>query len=386
MSKVIELPAPDATHLQGAQAKKAMTVGAALAAITDSQRFAFSYLTGFAFVVTLALGGLFFVILHHLTKAGWSVAARRQMEWVAGLLPVAVVLFIPVAVLAQKIYVWWSLPPGEHLKNAAYLSPVPFYIRALVFFAAWSGLALGFARLSRRQDETGDVALTKKMQILSAPMMLVFAVTLTFAAFDWLMSLQPRWYSTIFGVYVFAGSVTGSLSLLAIVTILLQRIGVFKRVSTVEHRHDIGKLLFGFVVFWAYIGFSQFVLQWYANLPEEIIFYKNRWVGSWKQISLLLLFGHFIVPFLFLLPRTTKRSMAGLLAGATLMLAMHYVDMYWLVMPIASPGGFSPSWIDLAGLLAPVGVLVLVIAYRAAKGPIYPLKDPRLAESLKLDN
>ena len=334
---------------------------------------------------TLGLGGLFFVLLQHLTKAGWSVSTRRQAEWVSRVLVIAVLLFVPIAVLAGNTFSWWHAEHGE-LKNLWYLNPTFFFARAALFFVVWALLAWWFAHTSRKQDDSGDPRLTVKMQVMSGPMMLIFALTLSFAAFDWLMSLQPKWYSTIFGVYIFAGSVTSSLALLAVITIILQKAGLYKRVSTVEHRHDIGKLLFGFVVFWAYIGFSQFILQWYANLPEEVIFYHNRWEGSWKGISLLLFFGHFVVPFLFLLPRTTKRHMLGLTVGACLMLFMHYVDLYWLVMPILTPAGFSPSWIDLAALVGPVGVLALVIAWHAAKGNLYPLKDPRLVESMKLDN
>lgn len=393
------LPAP--TGLSDAQNGKVLRLaglaagmglllaGAGLA--TDATRFAFSYLVGFIWLVTIGLGALFFVILQHVVRAGWSVSARRPMEWLSsGILPACIVLFAPVAVFSHQLYHHWMGPEAAHdaalRGKAAYLNPGFFYGRAVFFLLAWAVLALWFARTSRKQDTTGDLALTRRMQARSAPAMLVLGLTLTFAAFDWLMSLTPHWYSTIFGVYVFSGAVTSSLSALALITIALQRSGVVKGISTVEHRHDIGKLLFGFTVFWAYIAFSQFILIWYANLPEETIYYRNRSDGSWMAVSMLLLFGHFILPFIGLLSRTAKRNVTGLAVAAGWMLFMHWVDVYWLVMPTLDAGGAHLSWIDLGGLLLPAGLGALVVARIAASGPAYPLRDPRLAESIRLEN
>jgi hypothetical protein len=215
-----------------------------------------------------------------------------------------------------------------------------------------------------------------------------FGLSTTFAAFDWVMSLDPHWYSTIFGVYFFAGCALSSLATLSLITIQLQSRGLLSRVSTVEHQHDIGKLLFGFVVFWAYIAFSQFLLIWYANIPEETVWYKHRFEGSWGSVSWLLLFGHFVIPFLWLLSRTAKRIRVVLGAGAAWLLFMHYVDLYWLVMPTMEElhHGAHPSWIDLAGLLGPVGVGLAVVAARASGSTLYPVKDPRLAEALRVEN
>jgi len=396
-------PRHDTTHLSPEQGKRLIglagaivVVGLGLAAFgyfSDHERFAFSYLTGFAWVTTIGLGGLFFVILQHLTKAGWSVAARRHMEWVSMVLPVCALLFLPVIFFSHTLYHHWmgeqALSDALLQKKAAWLNPNFFYGRAGFYFLAWTFLVWYFAKNSLEQDRTGEARLTARMQIASAPATPVFALTLTFAGFDWLMSLDPHWYSTIYGVYVFAGSVTSSLSVLALVTIALQRSGLLQKVSTVEHQHDIGKLLFGFTIFWAYIAFSQFILIWYANIPEETIFYIDRWEGNWRMISLLLLVGHFILPFLYLLPRTVKRNPIALGAGAVLMLFMHYVDLYWLVMPTGDPhASLAPATllVDLGGLVLPIGVLLLVIALRAAKGPLFPIKDPRLAETYKAEN
>jgi hypothetical protein len=370
-----------------------LVVGALLCAgavATDSQRFAFSYLTGFIWLVTIGLGALFFVVIQHLTKAGWSVIPRRAMEWVSGVLPATAILFAPIAFFSHDLYHHWMGPEAAHdailKKKAAYLNVPGFYARALVFFAVWIGLSVWFWSNSRKQDETGDPKLTLRMQASGAPAIILFALSLTFSAFDWVMSLDPHWYSTIFGVYVFSGGAVSSLSVLAIMAVAMEKRGMLGGILTVEHRHDIGKLLFGFIVFWAYIAFSQFILIWYANIPEETIYYKHRWEGSWAVVSILLLAGHFIVPFLALLARRAKRSPQMLAAVAVLMLAMHYVDIYWMVMPNLDHHGAHPSWIDLAGLLGPLGAGALALALRARQSPLYPYRDPRLAESLKLEN
>jgi predicted secreted protein len=360
--------------------------GAAVA--SDAKRFAFSYLTGFVWLATIGLGALFFVLIQHLTRAGWSVVPRRAMEWVTAVLPVALVLFAPIVLLSHDIYHHWMGPEAHHdevlAKKAVWLNPGFFYLRAVIFLGLWTVLSLVFWRGSRKQDETGDKTLTLRMQAGSAPSILLFGITTTFAAFDWLMSLDPHRYSTIFGVYVFSGAATASLSVLALLAIALEKAGVSP--ITVEHRHDIGKLLFGFTVFWAYIAFSQFVLIWYANIPEETIWYLHRWHGSWKVVSLLLVVGHFVVPFIALLPRSAKRSATALGAVAVLMLVMHWVDLYWLVMPTLDEHGAHPSWIDLAGLVFPLGCGALALALRAKQSPVYPIKDPRLTESLALEN
>jgi hypothetical protein len=369
-------------------------VGLALAGAgyaSDAHHFAFSYLVGFAWLVTLGLGALFFVIVQHLVRAGWSVSPRRAMEWLSsGILPAAAVLFVPVALFAHTLYEHWMGPHAAHdellHKKAGYLNPGFFFGRAVFFLVVWTALSLWFARTSKKQDETGDKSLTEKMQLGSAPSVLVFGLSLTFAAFDWIMSLTPHWYSTIFGVYVFSGSATSSLSALALITIGLQKAGLLKGVSTVEHRHDIGKLLFGFTVFWAYIAFSQFILIWYANIPEETIYYRDRASGSWLFVSLFLLFGHFIIPFGGLIARTAKRNVKVLAGFAIWMLFMHWVDMYWLIMPVHSAGDVHFSWIDLGGLLLPAGVGALGVVRAAMGGATYPIKDPRLAESMRLEN
>ncbi|HSN97180.1 MAG TPA: hypothetical protein VLS89_02745 [Candidatus Nanopelagicales bacterium] len=401
MGKAHDAPTQkDATRLDDERAKKLVNMAGAIAAVgvllcaaaffVDKKRFAFSYLTGFVWVTTIALGGLFFVIIQHLTRAGWSVAPRRHMEWLSSALPACAALFLPVAAFAHDLYHHWMGPEAANdpilRGKAAYLNPTFFYVRTFIFFSIWVLLARWFADRSRRQDDSGDAKLTVRMQSMAPPAILLFGLSISFAGFDWLMSLDPHWYSTIFGVYVFAGAAVSSLAALALINIALQKAGLLKKVSNVEHRHDIGKLLFGFVVFWAYIAFSQFILIWYANLPEETIFYRHRWEGSWKAVSLLLLFGHFVLPFVVLISRHSKRHMTVLAGSAIWILFMHYIDLYWLVMPTLDHHGAHFSWIDLAGLLGPAGVGALVVALHATKSHLYPLKDPRLTEAAAVQN
>lgn len=362
--------------------------GAGFAA--DSKRFGFAWLTAFTWLTTIGLGGVFFVLIHHLTKAGWSVGPRRLAEWISGILPFTAILFVPIIFFAPDLFEHWM---GEHAKHdeviigkAAYLNTTFFYIRAVIYFVVWTWLVLRFTGASRKQDETGDKNISSRLESLSAPSMILFGVTLTFASFDWLMSLDPHWFSTIFGVYVFGGSVVSSLALIALLMIGLEKLNVSSHLSTVEHRHDVGKLLFGFTIFWAYIGFCQFFLIWYANIPEETIYFLNRWENGWKPWSYLLLFGHFWAPFFLLLSRHAKRNMLVLGTVAAWMVLMHFVDMYWMVMPTLGDEWTGFSWIDVTPLLAMTGLLAVWIARRASKDALYPIKDPRLPEAVQLVN
>jgi hypothetical protein len=360
------------------------------AAFTDHKRFAFSYLAAFMWLVTIGLGGLFFVLIQHVVRAGWSVAPRRHAEWMTSILPVSAILFVPIALWSKELYEHWM---GEHAahdalikEKSAYLNPTFFFVRAAIYFVIWGALSYWFSKQSRDQDGNGDVAFTERMQSFSPVSTVLFGLSLTFAAFDWLMSLDPHWYSTIFGVYIFAGAAVSAFSVLALINIRFQGAKLLNSVSTVEHRHDLGKFLFGFIVFYAYIAFSQYFLIWYANIPEETIFYKHRWVGSWQTVSLLLLFGHFVGPFILLLSRHAKRSAPVLGFAAVWMLFMHWIDMYWLVMPTLDHHGAHFSWIDGAALLAMIGVGGFVIAFRATRENIFPIHDPRLAEARRVEN
>jgi len=350
-----------------------------------------SWLVGSLFVLSIALGALFFVLVHHSTQAGWSVVVRRTAENTMAMLPFLALLFLPLLLFGMgDLFHWSHAGAMEHDEVLAgkkpYLNVTFFVIRTLAYFAIWSALALWFGRQSRLQDTTGDHELTRRMRRASPPALLLFALTLTFFAFDWLMSLDPHWYSTIFGLYFFAGSAMAFFAFLALAGIAARRAGLLVEVLSAEHQHDIGKLLLTFVVFWAYMAFSQYMLIWYANLPEETGFFAQRLAGSWRTTSVALAIGHFVVPFFFLLPRAVKRSAKALAAAAVWLLAMHLLDLYWLVMPNLHATGVVPSLFDSAALIGCCGVFLAAFGGALRRQALVPLRDPRLPESLTFEN
>lgn len=393
----VQPAAIDTARLPEAVGAKLRSLGMAMLAIgvvlgaagffVDRERFLFSYLAGFTTIVNICVAALLFVVIQHLTKSVWSVAARRTMEQIASFLPVAAILFVPIALSAHTLWHHWMGPEAAHdhllVHKKPYLNEGFFYIRAVFYFVLWGAVAWKFRADSLKQDETGDRKLTLGLRNLSPPMTLLVALTMTFAAFDWLMSLDPHWYSTVFGVYVFAGGTQAMFALLAIITVQLQVRGYFKRVSTVEHRHDIGKLTFGFTVFYAYIAFCQYFLIWYANIPEETIFYRHRWEENWQVVSLILIFTRFVIPFVLLLSRHTKRHPVGISLASGIILFSHWIDHYWMVLPTHDEHSAHFSWVNLAGLALPVGVFLFWLSIRLSREPLYPLKDPKLAATYK---
>lgn len=365
------------------------------------KQFQHAYLLAFCYVLSLALGGLFFVAVSHLAAAGWSVVVRRLAEIVGAATGPLVLLFLPILLTilfgGSSLYLWndeeYVATSAILQGKAPYLNRWFFLVRCLVYFAAWGGLSYCFLQWSRSQDESGDKDLTRRMQRLSAPAILLFAGTVTFASFDWLMSLDPYWFSTIFGVYFFAGCAVGFLATLILLVNVLQARGLLGESITVEHRHDLGKLLFGFVFFWGYIAFSQYLLYWYANIPEETAWYLRRQQNGWQYVGLALLFGHLLAPFLFLMPRNIRRHRLLLSVGAVALLVMHWIDLYWLVMPEievdAAASGAAWALAAATNLLTTVGMLGLfaaTLAWIAADRPLLPVRDPRLEESLSFKN
>jgi hypothetical protein len=365
-------------------------VACAILGAGNPKQFYFSWLVSFLFFLSLALGALFFVLIQYAAQGGWGIVLRRIAETVFATLPVMAVLFLPVLLGLRDLYSWAVPGAADHDALLRWKEPylnVPFFlIRAAIYFGLWSLIALLYYRLSRGQDATGDLAVSARLRRLAGPCIIVLALTQTFASVDWIMSLTPHWYSTIFGVYFFAGSFVGFIALLSVAAVAMRRAGLLDTVISAEHLHDVGKFLFAFTAFWAYIAFSQFFLIWYANLPEETIWYKERFEGSWLTISLVLLVGHFVAPFFYLMGRTVKRKGATLAAGGAWLLAMHYLDLYWLVMPVLHPEGFGPSPLDLAAFAAVGGCFVAAAGWLMRRQALVPLRDPRLAESLAFEN
>ena len=362
-------------------------------------RFLHSYLVSFCFVLSISLGGLFLVAVLHATRAGWGVVVRRLAEILAGNIAVVAVLFLPVLLSillgSHSLYEWMD---PEHYRagseryselmvgKQAYFNLVFYVARSLGYFAIWWLLARFYLGRSVAQDETGDPALTLQMERWSGPTLLLFALTVTFASIDWLMSLSPEWFSTIFGLYFFAGSVVAGVSAIILFAVFLQRLGLLTTVITAEHYHDLGKILLGFVVFWGYMGFSQYMLIWYANIPEETVWYLARQTNGWAYVSLALLFGHLLIPFFGLLSREAKRRRPVLAFWAIWMLVFHWFDLYWLVMP--SLGRDAPPFglIDVAVALGVFCLFLGGVVVVAGQKSLVPCKDPRLGESLVFEN
>ena len=356
----------------------------------DHSQFFFSYLTAYMFWLTVTLGALFFTMLHHLTGADWSIVLRRILETVMMTLPVMAILFIPILLGLHDLYHWSHedavMADPVLQKKSPYLNTVFFTIRAILYFTIWILLARGLYKTSLAQDAGYDPKQVVKMRKISAPGMVLFALSITFAAFDWLMSLDAHWYSTIFGVYIFGGSLLGILTFMVIFGNLLRKKGVLADTITVEHYHDLGKFLFAFTIFWGYIGFSQYFLIWYANIPEETIWYLHRWEGSWKIITMIIVFGHFLIPFMALMPRFVKRKLGALTFFAVWIMIMHWIDIFWLVMPNLHHHGAHFSWMDLTATFGIGGIFLWYFLRKYYKHALVPINDPRLDVSIHMKN
>jgi hypothetical protein len=400
-------PAHDRNIFLGEEAGKLMRVaggiGVAALAVSvvlgfnagdDLRRFSFSYLVSFMWMLAICLGALWWVTLQHLVGAKWSVVARRVAEMIAAAMPVVAVLSLPIvaqALMGKGTLFPWADPHLVHEDHilhhkSPYLNPTFFLIRCVVYFGFWSLLALYWFKNSRRQDESGKPELIQSMRTVSAPAMIAIAVTLTFCAIDFMMSLDKLFFSTMWGVYYFAGCVICANSTLALVLMWLQKKQRLVGMVTIEHYHDFGKMMFAFIVFWSYVAFSQFMLIWYANMPEETAWFKPRFEGDWKIVSTVLLVGHFALPFLGLISRQIKRNTTTLAFWAFWLLAIHWVDMYWLIMPQLDPANPRFTALDITCWIGLGGVFIAAVAYNARKALLVPAKDPRLPASLAFEN
>jgi hypothetical protein len=345
-----------------------------------------AYLTSFFYFTSLSLGGLFFAAILSVTKAGWGVTIRRFVEAFASFLPVAFVLGIVLLIGSEHLYVWLNpeiVAKDELLQaKAAYLNKGFFFTRTVLFFALW--LVFGFVIVGRslKQDETGDENLTNRTLGWAIAFLIVFALSYSLFSVDVLMSLHPHWFSTIFGVYCFAGLFQSTMAFAVLFIANLVRTNALPQYINENHLHDVTKLMFAFTVFYAYIGFSQFMLIWYANLPEETTFFLHRAHGGWMAVSMSLLVFKFIVPFLALLPRWAKRTPAHASAVAILLLIMQYVDNFWLVYPNFFEGHLVFSLWEVGVFAGFLGAFLLVVTRFLKKYSVIPVKDPRLHEAL----
>ena len=309
----------------------------ALGYIQEPERFFHSYLIAFVYTAVIGLGAFFFVMIQFLSGSAWSVTVRRIMENIMVTLPFCALLFIPIAFGLKYIYSWTDvnmvLADPVLKQKASYLSEHYYLIRTYACFALWSIWIFSIYRQSVKQDTTRSIRQMHIASKWSAPGLFLVVVVGTLASFDWLMSIEPKWYSTIFGLYILAGGALTFMSVVTLVSLGFRRAGLLKHAITEEHYHDLGKWLFALTAFYTYIAFSQYILIWYANLPEETIWYRHRLQGGWLWVGLAMPLIRFIIPFFTLLSRPAKRSLLiiGLMAGWSL--AVEYVDLYWIVLP-----------------------------------------------------
>lgn len=339
------------------------------------------------FVVGLGLAGLFFVALQYATSAGWSVALRRVPEAVTALLPWGAGLVLLVVLAAPGLYAWGGEAELAGAFRRLWLGRGFFLVRAVAYIAAWLVFGVAIVRTSRRQDHDGELRHTRRNVRLSVAFLPVFALTVWLASYDWLMSLDPGWYSTIFGVYNFASLFSSGLAAIVVVTVLLQtlgprRTGPLAGVVSQAHLHDLGKLLFGFTTFWMYIWFSQYMLIWYANIPEEAAYYVSRVHGLWGPLLVLNIALNWVVPFVVLLPRDSKRAPRVMVKVALTVLAGRFLDLYLMVVPGSSPEHPVLGVWELAAVVLVSAGCLWVVLRALARAPVVPVGDPLLAESL----
>src|SRR5207248_1522528 len=362
---------------------------ATFGALRSPETFYPSYLMSFLLVLGLALGSLGLVMLQHLTSGHWGIIIRRPLESATRTLPLLVVLFLPIAISGMKyLYRAWLDPEELHKEplskfQQGYLTHNGYLVRALIYFAVWLALMFIFNSLSKQQDTNReDRALPRRLKMLAGPGIILYVFAMSFAAIDWVMSLSPHWASTIYGFLFVAGQLVSSMSFMIATVVLLARTEPFSNVLQARHLHDLGKLLLAFVMLWAYFDFSQLLIIWSGNLPEEITFYRSRLHGQWGIVAVVVVVFHFFVPFFLLLSRDLKRSLQLLPKVALWLIFMRFVDLFWMTRPEFTSVAWPNLW-DLAAPLALGGLWLFVFAGQLKRMPLLPLGDPKLQEAIE---
>jgi hypothetical protein len=368
---------------------------AILGALRSPETFYPSYLMSFMLVLGLALGSLGLVMLQHLVTGHWGIIIRRPLESATRTLPLLVVFFLPIALFGMRYLYsghdnekgWLNAPAsGEGTLSdfqKSYLTTQGFYIRALIYFALWLALMFVFNILSKQQDANqGDRALRRRLQMLAGPGIILYVFAMSFAAIDWVMSLSPHWASTIYGFLFVAGQLISSMAFMIAVVVLLSRTEPFANILQKRHLHDLGKLLLAFVMLWAYFDFSQLLIIWSGNQPEEISFYRTRLYGGWGVVAVIVLVFHFFVPFFLLLSQDVKRNAKVLPKIAMWLILMRLVDLYWMTRPEFTSRAM-PTWLDLVLPIALGGLWLGFFAFNLKQCPLLPIGDPKLAEAIE---
>ncbi|HKP38301.1 MAG TPA: hypothetical protein VJT71_15690 [Pyrinomonadaceae bacterium] len=358
-----------------------------IGAFVDRAQFFHAYLVGFIFWVGLTVGSLALLMLQHLTGGAWGLVIRRVLEAATRTLPLMVLLFVPILLGLKQIYPWTH---AEEMNTAAlqqkaakFLNPSFFIIRAALYFAIWSVAAIILNWLSQQQDRNPARRLRKRLQMVSGPGLVLLVLTVTFASVDWVMSLDPRWMSTIFGLIFVASWALSALAFTTLTMTWLARREPMNAVVQRSHFHDLGNLTLALVMLWTYFAFSQYLIIWSGNLPEETTWYVARTHGGWGAIALAIVILQFIFPFLSLLSRATKKSAQRLALLAVLILVMRIVDVIWLIEPTYHPGDFVLSWMDIVAPIAIGGLWLGVFSWQLQKRPLVPINDPQLEQALQ---
>jgi hypothetical protein len=352
--------------------------------------FLHSYLVAFLFVLGLSLGSLGLLMLQHLTGGRWGIMIRRPLESATRSLPLVAILFLPIFFGMKSLYAAWLNAPatGEGALSPfqqSYLTPGGFKLRAVIYFAVWLLLMFLFNRWSREQDvNRDDRSLRRRFKMAAGPGIILYVFAMSFAAIDWVMSISPHWASTIYGFLFVAGQLISSMSLMISIVVLLAQAEPFKSAVQKRHLHDLGKLLLAFVMLWAYFSFSQLLIIWSGNQPEEISFYRSRLYGQWGVVAVVVLLFHFFVPFFLLLSRDLKRNPSSLPKVAIWLIVARLVDLFWTTRPEFTSNAMPSVW-DLAATLALGGLWFGVFAWQMKQLPLLPLGDPKLEEAIASD-
>jgi hypothetical protein len=343
-----------------------------------------SYLFAYLYWTGMGLGSMGILLLHHTVGGKWGMVIRRLCEAGARTLPYMALLLIPVLLSIPTLYPWArpeALQNANIQAKASYLNAPFFLIRTVFYFLVWTFYAWRLSKWSAEQDQSGDEGLIGKMRAVSAPGLVVFTFVTTFAFIDWIMSLEPNWFSTIYGVMFLVGQVLESFAFVIALVIILSKRSPLKEYVTVQHLHDLGNMMFAFMVLWAYLSFSQFLIIWAGNLPEETPWYLRRLRGGWEWVALTLVIFHFATPFVLLLMRKTKRHADRLIKVCVLMIVIRIVDVYWVVEPAFYQQQLKISWLDFVTPFAVGGLWLALFCGQLKSRPLVPLKDPRLQGS-----
>jgi hypothetical protein len=354
--------------------------------LLNSRQFFQSYLMAYMLWLGVTLGCLALGMVHQLSGGAWGVLIRRPIGAAVRVIPLMTALFLPIALGVTRIYPWTNadlVAHDEALQHKQLYLNVPFFLtRAAIYFLAWNALSYFLNRWSLEQDRTGDPRIARRMQALSGGGLVVYGLTITFASFDWLMSLEPHWYSTIYGVLILGGQGLSSLAFLIIVLVWLSRRPPLDQIVIPAHFHDLGNLMLAFVMLWAYFSFSQYLIIWAGNLPAEIAWYLHRMQTGWRPIAVVLMLFHFALPFVVLLSRTVKRQGRLLVRVAIAVLVVRLVDLWWLIGPEFHTDGIAVSWMDAWIPLTVGAIWLAAFIYQLRGRAILPVHDPEFDETL----